>query len=668
MKNRLLLLSLLVVPIFFGCLKQRNSAPKVSDVSIFIPPFPRPLDEGTERWSGLTSMSANDYKILAVPPTSISGFTCLGVNVTGEGIVSNKNLGEVSNLVTPTQGGSLTVKVPVGLARLFQVLGIVSDTTCGDASTLSSTTLYPYIFVLGSATSDVLTDTSLSIALSYDISTARDLRTGELATTTVTPSGTNVTVSPSTVQTVSIGSTKAFTVTANTGYTVSSTVGGTCPAGSWSGSVYTTGSITGACTVSFSGSAINYTVTPSGTNVTVSPSAAQTVAYGSTKSFTVTGNSGYSASTTVGGTCPAGSWSGSVYTTGTITGNCTLSFSGIVAYSISATVTLNSATGLVIVNNATNPTITNDPTTTTPISSNGTYTFTSSLPTNATYNVTVSTQPTNYTCTVKNGSGTMGSSNVSNISVTCIKNCTCPNGYTVDDSKLFCSSITSSTNPGAFVPVQTGDTNGAYGPSGGYAFSFSQSTNYPYKDTSGSLADSLGNAISRITPLAGTFWTGRLNAISIKPNPEQIGPYYELSFCLNTTVNGEYVFGIAADNGMGFSVGGKRIFESSLTGSAQSSTFDNWWLGSITLSSGSYPVNFLWNNAGGSGALGFEFYQNSMDEVKAATALTDLTVIARSSTYIGQSKFAEQGTTCPSGASYNACSGKCEVKTTTSCQ
>lgn len=132
-------------------------------------------------------------------------------------------------------------------------------------------------------------------------------------TFTVTPSGTNVTISPSTPQTVDSGATQSFQVTANTGYTLSNSVGGTCPAGVWSGATYTTGAITSSCSVSFSATINSYTVTPSGTNVTITPNTPQSVNYGSTQSFNVTANSGYTLSNTVGGTCPAGSFNGTLY-------------------------------------------------------------------------------------------------------------------------------------------------------------------------------------------------------------------------------------------------------------------------------------------------------------------------------------------------------------------
>jgi hypothetical protein len=86
-------------------------------------------------------------------------------------------------------------------------------------------------------------------------------------------------------------------------------------------------SIMALSTLTVSASATVYTVTPSGSNVTISPRAPQSVSSGATQTFTVTSNSGYSLSSTVGGTCPQGSWSGSTYTTGAITANCSVSFS-----------------------------------------------------------------------------------------------------------------------------------------------------------------------------------------------------------------------------------------------------------------------------------------------------------------------------------------------------
>lgn len=58
------------------------------------------------------------------------------------------------------------------------------------------------------------------------------------------------------------------------------------------------------------------------------------------------------------------------------------------------------------------------------IAANGTFTFSNTLSTGASYNVTVFSNPQNpwQTCTISNGSGTVGSSNVTNIGLSCTLN------------------------------------------------------------------------------------------------------------------------------------------------------------------------------------------------------------------------------------------------------
>ena len=71
-----------------------------------------------------------------------------------------------------------------------------------------------------------------------------------------------------------------------------------------------------------------FTVTASaGAGGSINPSGAQTVNEGSPASFTVTPDTGYTADAAVGGTCPQGSWNGSIYTTGAIKADCSVSFS-----------------------------------------------------------------------------------------------------------------------------------------------------------------------------------------------------------------------------------------------------------------------------------------------------------------------------------------------------
>ena len=53
------------------------------------------------------------------------------------------------------------------------------------------------------------------------------------------------------------------------------------------------------------------------------------------------------------------------------------------------------------------------------VTASGAFTFSTALAAGAAYNVTVKTSPLGQTCTVANGTGTVGSANVTNVAVTC---------------------------------------------------------------------------------------------------------------------------------------------------------------------------------------------------------------------------------------------------------
>lgn len=81
-------------------------------------------------------------------------------------------------------------------------------------------------------------------------------------------------------------------------------------------------------------------------------------------------------------------------------------------YTVGGTVSALSGTGLVVEDNGGDDRA---------IASNGSFTFATSLAAGASYSVTVKTQPTDppQACTVSNGSGTVGSSNITNVVVDC---------------------------------------------------------------------------------------------------------------------------------------------------------------------------------------------------------------------------------------------------------
>ena len=82
------------------------------------------------------------------------------------------------------------------------------------------------------------------------------------------------------------------------------------------------------------------------------------------------------------------------------------------SYTVGGTVTGVAGQGLVLQDNASDNLS---------VTSNGAFVFAHKVKTNAAYSVTVKTQPTNpvQTCTVRNGSGTMAKTNVTNVIVSC---------------------------------------------------------------------------------------------------------------------------------------------------------------------------------------------------------------------------------------------------------
>ena len=129
----------------------------------------------------------------------------------------------------------------------------------------------------------------------------------------------NGSMTPSTVQTVNYNGTTSFTITPNAGYHIDSVSG--C-GGTLSGNTYTTGAISQNCIVSATFAINTYTVTPSAIgHGSMTPNTPQTVNYNSTKAFTITPDTGYHIASVSG--C-GGSLSGSIYTTGQITANCTV--------------------------------------------------------------------------------------------------------------------------------------------------------------------------------------------------------------------------------------------------------------------------------------------------------------------------------------------------------
>ena len=239
------------------------------------------------------------------------GGTLSGVNYTTAAVTANCTVTATFTLntytVTPSAGsnGSISPSTPQTVSygnttsfTLNPVAGYAIGTVTGCAGTLTGN-----VFTTGAITGNC------SVSATFN----------QITFTVTSSAGTHGTITPAS-QTIAQGATAALTVTPEAGYTA--VISGSC-GGTLSGATYTTAAVTANCTVAATFTLNTYTVTPSaGSNGAMSPSTPQTVNHGSTTSFTVTPDSGYNI---VGVAGCGGSLSGNTFTTGTVTGNCTVS-------------------------------------------------------------------------------------------------------------------------------------------------------------------------------------------------------------------------------------------------------------------------------------------------------------------------------------------------------
>ena len=117
-------------------------------------------------------------------------------------------------------------------------------------------------------------------------------------------------------------------------------------------------------------------------------------------------------------------------------------------YSVGGNITGLSASGLVLLNNGSDSSSQQ--------SGASTFTFPTKVADGAQYSVTVSAQPSNETCTVANGTGTVGTANVSNVAVTCTVNSAPAQTIGGTISGLTASGLTLEDNGGDNLPVPSG--------------------------------------------------------------------------------------------------------------------------------------------------------------------------------------------------------------------
>ncbi len=239
----------------------------------------------------------------------------------GGGSSDDKNPTVTTYSVTTSAGtggsfDSSSATVDSGSSTSFSITldtGYSIDSVTGCDGSLTGTT-----YTTGAVTSDCTVTASFAIN-QYTVSTTAGTGGGfDLNTATVNH-----------------GDSTTFSVTADTGYSIDSVTG--CD-GSLTGTTYTTGAVTNDCTVDASFAINQYTVSAIAATGGSFDQASATVNHGDTTTFNVTADNGFRLDAVTG--C-AGSLSGTTYTTGSVTADCTVNASFIAQY----TVTTSADTG-----------------------------------------------------------------------------------------------------------------------------------------------------------------------------------------------------------------------------------------------------------------------------------------------------------------------------------
>gem|GEM_PF-2230608 len=241
----------------------------------------------------------------------------------GSNVTSNTSFQTLQQVVGADSGGQQTTTYTVSTsAGAGTTISPSSAQVSSGGSTSFTVTLssgYDTLVVSGCGGS-LVGNTYTTGAITADCTVTAGAT--EITYTVSTSSGTGVASLSCNDSTVTYGGSTTCTASLATGYE-SLTLSG-C-SGTAGGSPYSTGAIYADCTVSGSTSETAYTVSTSvGTGTTLSPSSAS-VSYGATTSFTAGTTGGYTNLSVSG--CFGGSLSGSTFTTGSITADCTVTSS-----------------------------------------------------------------------------------------------------------------------------------------------------------------------------------------------------------------------------------------------------------------------------------------------------------------------------------------------------
>lgn len=223
----------------------------------------------------------------------------------------------------------------------------------------------------------------------------------------------------------------------------------------------------------------------------------------------------------------------------------------------------------------------------------------------------------------------------------------CDPGWTLSDDGLTCERLTvvaATANPTPYTIVKA-PGNGAYGNLGGRFYMPDNVTVDETINNVGSIwyngSTTTGSRINK----AGV-WTGVFVGGDAQPQNEYVG----FTKCLQISEAKTYFLAIAGDNLYKFSVNGTMIFPVD-GGFLRQDIYE------IPLNAGTNIIEVYGRNSSGPAALYAEIFDNTRAELKAATDISELTVLFSTLDKIGDNF--DLGTTtgysCPPGYALNTC-------------
>jgi hypothetical protein len=262
-----------------------------------------------------------------------------------------------------------------------------------------------------------------------------------------------------------------------------------------------------------------------------------------------------------------------------------------------------------------------------------------------------------------------------------VNSCNCPDGYTasVDGSVCYRVTSTSPTTNDTLLP-EAGQDNNAYGEYGVKI--------YNYGDY-----DSTGNSISGDLAFSGftntfdgssttsveAFYAGRMNAnnVWVAGDANWPGPNYPdfISFCATFTLSQSktYYVGIAGDNDVSIKLNGVELVNQA--DNSPQSNFKFWHVYPVLLNAGPNIIEMENWNRSSVGSFAAEIYDNTLNEMTAATSIGMLNVVFATGDYLPGGSKEGQGFcsnyTCPTGYvldTSNPSSPVCKLIETTNCQ